>query len=69
MTSIVFPERLVNTSPGFVALPPGHVLSGRDDSDNVQGQAHLGGRAQGREHNRSAGHIGFHVLHIVGRLD
>jgi hypothetical protein len=23
MTSIVFPDKLVNTSPGFVALPPG----------------------------------------------
>ena len=46
-----------------------HVLGRRNDADHAARRVEQLQRAQRRGHSRAAGHVVFHALHAVGRLD
>ncbi len=66
MTSMVWPDMEVTTSPGRWAVAVGHVLDQAEDADRV----HLGlAGGQGVHqagHGARAAHVPLHVLHALG---
>ena len=54
---------------GLDRLARWHVLGGRNNADDVDLWLELGDRQHGADHGGAATHVGFHLLHVQGRLD
>src|SRR5439155_645946 len=59
---------LRNTAAVIIPPPPRHVLGGGQNADQMQRQAQPGGGPYRRQDFRAPGHVRFHLLHVLGRL-
>src|SRR5687767_12793259 len=54
---------------GLRCVAPRHVLGAGGDGNDVELRLELGDSTYGGDNGSGAGHVGFHGLHVGGRLD
>ena len=68
-TSMVLPLRILSTSPGLTALPPGMFSVVGANADDADADAERAAGTEGRDDGRRAAHVGLHRHHPLEGLE